>query len=160
QVNDVQNRMMEARLRVADFLRTGGAAERDALNGTVAALEAVATSGDLSGAMQAVRSALTAAVRAIEGRRDAAARLTASTVAVGTAATTLAEAASRSGQRELAEPATSLLASVARATVAATRFAASEAAADLETALSEATRAGELLDGLMASAAGSARIQR
>ena len=63
---------MEARLRVAEFLRTGGVAERDALTTAAAALEeaAAATSGDLTGSIQSVRGALVGAGQAIEQRRE------------------------------------------------------------------------------------------
>ena len=165
QVAGVQARMADARLRVADYLRTGGAAERDSLAAAVTALESAASASadGLAGvpqAVQAVRAVIVAAGQAIEQRRDAAARLAASIVALSTATTTLAEGAARSGQREYAEPASALAGSVARATGAATRFAASETPADADTARTEAARSRELLDGLLAAATGSARIQR
>ena len=164
-ITTAQARTMEARLRVADFLRTGGVAERDALTAAVARLEetAPAASDNLTGvprAVQAVRIALVAAGIAIEQRRDADARLTAAIVAVSTAAMTLAEGTARMGQREFAEPAASLLASVARATLAATRFATTEAQGEADTAKTEAGRARQLLDGLLSSANEVARLQR
>jgi methyl-accepting chemotaxis protein len=164
-IANAQTGMMEARLRVADFLRTGGVAERDALTAAVGRLEATASgiSGNLASvpqAVQSVRSALVAAGLAIEQRRDADARLTAATVAVSTAATTLAEGTARMGQRELAEPAASVLAAVARAILAATRFATVETPAEKETAGNEAARARQLLNDLLGGAKSVARVQR
>ena len=170
QVTTVQMRLMETRLRVADYLRTGGAAESDALATVITELEAAAAAGsvgDNTGALAAVpesirsvRDALVTARAAIEQQRDAAARLTAADVALGNATTVLAEGAARSGQREFAEPAASLLAAASRATGAGIRFNVMELPADAETARAEATRARELLDNLLQAAADSARILR
>lgn len=164
-VVEVQSRMAEARLRVAEFLRTGGADEGNALTAAVTELAnaSASASGHLASVSQpldAVRVAVVATRDAIEQRRDAAARLTASSVALTTAATSLAEGAARSGQREFAEPATSLLAAIARATGAASRFAVTGTAAEADSAKAEATRARELLNALVAAASGSARMQR
>jgi methyl-accepting chemotaxis protein len=169
-VGTVQVRLMEARLRVADFLRTGGAAEGDLLTTAVTQLEAAAATGtdkDTVGALaevprsiRGVRDTLKTARLAIEQRRDAEARLTAASMALTNAATVLAEGTARTGQREFAEPGASLLAAASRATGAATRFSATELAVEPDTARAEAARAKELLDGLMQAGADSARIQR
>jgi len=165
-VNAVQVRLMETRLRVADYLRTSGAVEGDLLTAAIAQLEEAASSdgasnlGALPNSIRTVRDSLTAARQAIEQRRDAAARLTAASAALANATTVLAEGAARTGQREFAEPAASLLAAASRATGAGTRFSVTEASADADAALAEAARATELLDGLLQAAVDSARIQR
>jgi methyl-accepting chemotaxis protein len=169
-VGAVQMRLMEARLRVADFLRTGGVAERDQLAAAIVRIEEAAAAitateatgalADVPNSIREVRDALTAARQAIEQRRDAAAQLTAASVALANATTVLAEGAARTGQREIAEPSASLLAAGSRAIGAATRFSTTEASAEAEAAHAEATRAKELLDGLLQAASDSARIQR
>jgi methyl-accepting chemotaxis protein len=163
----VQTRVLQAEMRAGDYLRTGGAAERDLLTAAIAQLEDAAsaasdsqTLAQVPGAVRAVRAALAAAAQAIEQRRDAVAKLTAAAVALTNAATALAEGAARSGQREFVEPATSLLAAVARASAAATRFSVAEAQADADIARTEAKRAMDTLDGLLSISADSARIQR
>ena len=162
-VTAVADQVMLARLRTADYLRTGGAAERDALAASVTSLEQAASAdGRLSGvptSVRAVRSALVAAGQAIELRRDAVAKLTAASVALTNAATTLAEGAARRGKAGSAEPATALLAAVAHASGAATRFAATEALDEAEATRTGAARAGEALDALLA-ADDSARVRR
>lgn len=132
QVGALPDQVMLTRLRAADYLRTGGVAERDALAASVSSLERVASaaeggSSDVPTAVQTVHGTLVAAGQAIERRRDAVAKLTAAAVALTNAVTALAEGAARSGKAESIEPATSLLAAVAHASDAATRFAATEA---------------------------------
>jgi methyl-accepting chemotaxis protein len=164
-VANLQSRLMEARLRTSDFLRTGGAAERDALNAAVTRLEQAAGGagtgpGDVADIMGEVRRRLGATGEAIEQRRASTAGLTAAGAALGNAAIALAEGAARSGQREYAEAATGLLAATARATNAARGFADNDAEQDAAIAREEAARAKDILDNLLAAAADSARIQR
>ncbi len=80
----VQTAFGQARLRLFDYLRTGGAAERAAVDEKLAALGVVASqmqapdfagSLPLSGAIERGRQALSAVVRAVETRRVATASL-------------------------------------------------------------------------------------
>jgi len=163
-VDQLQRQLAEARLRVADYLRSGGAAERDALTAAVARLAQAteAGAGEHAGIMPAVRAvqaALIASGQGIERQRAASAQLTAAIVDLTNTATALTEGAVRSGDRGAAEPAASMLAAVARATGAATRFAETAMKADADTERSEARRAKEFLDAILA-AAQTPRIRR
>jgi methyl-accepting chemotaxis protein len=165
QVDAVVGQVQTAGLRSSEYLRTGGAAEHDALAVSVAGLEKadLAVIGNLSGApgaVQQVRAALLAAGAAIEQRREAVARLTAASVDLTNAATALAEFTGRSGRADIAEPAVSLLVGVAHATDAATRFAAGDAAEQAQAARTETVRAGEALAALLVAGADVARIKR
>ena len=107
-----------------------------------------------------VRAELPFVSEAIEMRRAAAGLLDDAAAVLGNSATTLAEAASRTGDRGLAEPAMAMLSAVSRAVAASSRFSASDDQTSAGIAASEAARAKALLTGSLDAASSPPRIQR
>ncbi len=104
---------------VADYLRAGGSTERDALEGAMGRLERASMAAEegnrVSGAQSRfalvtqIRAEMRSVSGAVEQRRAAAGLLDDTAAVLGSSATTLAEATSRTGERSLAEPAAALL---------------------------------------------------
>ncbi len=166
----VRTTLLEARLGVAEYLLSGGIAERDALEAITGQLERAASAaeesrpasvpqGRLALGVQ-VRAMLVSVAEAIEQRRAAAARLDDAAAVLNNSATTLAEAAARTGDRSLAEPASSLLSAVSRALRAAAHFTVLGEAPQATIAIFEANRARTLLDEWLNVASSPPRIQR
>jgi len=162
--------LMELRWGVADYLRSGGTAERDALESAMDRLERAATAaeGDDPASVALGRMALVAQVRAgmrsvsdaAEARRVAAGLLEDTAAVLGNCATTLTEAASRTGDRSLAEPAAALLSAASRIVAASTRFSQSDSGVWTSIATSDAARVRTLLGGSLNVVGSPPRIQR
>ncbi len=161
--------LVELRLEVVDYLRTGGTAEKQALEGAMSRFERAATAAGGKAAnmaldrlvlVQQIRAELLSVSEAIELRRAAVALLDNAAAVLGTSATTLAEAASRTGNRSLGEPAAAMLSAVSRAVAASARFSRADDGASAGTATSEAARARALLDGSLNVVGSPPRIQR
>ena len=162
--------LVELRLGVADYLRIGGIAEKDALEGAMSRLEQAARAAGEDKAARAAQARVALVVRvraelppvseAIELRRAAAGLLDDAAAVLGNSATTLAETAFRTGDRSLSEPAAALLSAVSRSVAASSRFSASDDDTSAGIAMSEAARAKALLDGFLNVASSPPRIQR
>jgi len=162
--------LMELHLGVADYLRAGGTAERDALEGAMGRLERASMAAEEGNRVSGARTgiALVAQIRAemrsvsgaIEQRRAAAGLLDDTAAVLGSSATTLAEATSRTGERSLAEPAAALLSAVSRIVAASTRFSRSDNGSWTSIAASDIARARTLLDGSLNLTSSPPRIQR
>jgi len=162
--------LMKLRWGVADYLRSGGIAERDALESAMDRLERTATAAEDDGPASAAlgRVALVAQIRAemrsvsdaIETRRVAAGLLEDTAAVLGNSATTLTEAASRTGDRSLAEPAAALLSAASRLVAASTRFSRSDSGIWTSIAASDAARVRTLLGGSLNVVGSPPRIQR
>ncbi|WP_428483779.1 EAL domain-containing protein [Rhodopila sp.] len=166
----VRTILLEARLGVANYLLSGGTAERDALEATTSRLERAAALADESRPVSLpqgrlalgvqVRAMFLSVAEAIEQRRAAAARLSDAAAVLNNSATTLAETAARVGDRSLAEPASSMLSAISRALRAAAYFTVLDEASQAAIATTEATRAGTFLDGWLNVPSSPPRIQR
>jgi len=162
--------LMELRWGVADYLRSGGTAERDALESAMDRLERAATAaeGDDPASVALGRMAVAAQIRAemrsvsdaAEARRVAAGLLEDTAAVLGNSATTLTQAASRTGDRSLAEPAAALLSAASRIVAASTRFSRSDSGVWTSIATSDAARVRTLLGGSLNVVGSPPRIQR
>jgi len=162
--------LMELRWGVADYLRSEGITERDALESAMDRLERAATAAeeDDPGSVALGRVALVAQIcaemrsvsDAIETRRVAAGLLDDTAAVLGNSATTLTEAASRTGDRSLAEPAAALLSAVSRIVTASARFSRSDSGIWTSIAASDAARVRTLLGGSLNVVGSTPRIQR
>jgi len=162
--------LMELRLGVADYLRAGGITERDALEGAMGRLERASIAAEEGNGVSGARNriALVTQIRvemrsvsgAIEQRRAAAGLLDDTAAVLGNSATTLAEAASRTGERSIAEPSAALLSAVSRIVAASPRFSRSDNGIWTSLAMSDITRAGTLLAGSLNLTSSPPRIQR
>ena len=161
--------LVELRLAVAGYLRTSGIAEKNALDGALSRFERAATAAggqaaspaqDRIGLLAQIRAGLLSVAEAIEDRRAAAGRLDNAAAVVAVGASTLAEAASRTGDHGLAEPAAAMLSAVSRAVAAAARFSGQDDRAAAGAAATEAARARALLNDAINLAGSPPRIRR
>jgi methyl-accepting chemotaxis protein len=166
QIGDLRQALLTARLRMAEYLRTEAVAERDVLTQAMGRLESAAnvlqdgqaSQADLS--IPAVRAALAAAADAAGRRRSADAVLVAAIAALSNSGTALAEGAARTGDKILAEGGATVLADVARSSVAAAHAAATGASGDFEATHAGLRHATEQLAAMTEAAGDSARIKR
>jgi methyl-accepting chemotaxis protein len=166
QIGDLRQALLTARLRMAEYLRTEAVAERDVLTQAMSRLESAAnvlqdgqaSQADLS--IPAVRAALAAAADAAGRRRSADAVLVAAIAALSNSGTALAEGAARTGDKILAEGGATVLADVARSSVAAAHAAATGASGDFEATHAGLRHATEQLAAMTEAAGDSARIKR
>ena len=159
--------LVELRLGVAEYLRTGGTSEKQALEGAVSQLERAAIAAaegkaarDRTVLAEQIRTKLMSVSEAIETRRVAAGLLDNAAAVLGTSATTLAETASRTGDRSFGEPAAAMLSAVSRAVAASARFSQSDDGASASAVVLEAARAKVLLDGSLKLVSSPPRIQQ
>ena len=159
--------LVELRLGVAEYLRTGGTLEKQALEGALSQLERAATAAaegksarDRTVLAEQIRTKLASVSEAIEMRRVAAALLDNAAAVLGTSATTLAETASRTGNRSFSEPAAAMLSAVSRAVAASARFSQSDDGASASAVMLEAARAKVLLGESLKLVSSPPRIQQ
>ncbi len=162
--------LVELRLSVADYLHAGGIADQEALDRAMSRLERAARAADEGRAAKVaqdrvslvaqIRAELTSVAEAIELRRAGAGLLDNAAAVLGAGATTLAEAASRTGDRSHSEPAAAMLSAASRAVAAAARFSGMDDGAAASAAVSEAARARALLDDILNPAETPQRLRR
>ena len=170
QVGAARTSLVELRLSVADYLHAGGIADQEALDGAMSRLERAARAADEGRAAKLaqdrvslvaqIRAELTSVAGAIERRRAAAGLVDDAAAVLGAGATTLAEAASRTGDRSLSEPTAAMLSAASRAVGAAARFSGMDDGAAASAAVSEAARARALLDDVLNPAESPQRLRR
>ncbi|HEY0184919.1 MAG TPA: methyl-accepting chemotaxis protein [Rhodopila sp.] len=166
QIDDLRQALLTSRLRMADYLRTEAVAERNALTEAMTRLESAAgpvresqgSGPDLS--IPAVRVALAAVAEAADQRHSAEATLVAAIAALSNSGTALAEGAARIGDKSLAQSGATVLADVARSTVAAARAVATGASAGFDAAHAGLRHARDQLAAMTEAAADVPRIQR
>ncbi len=160
----LQQAQFEARLRLAEYLRNAGAAQRDALTAATDALAQVAQAShagsDIATSIQSVRTALTAMADAIDARRDAAAKVVAASVDLANVGSSLAEVAARNDDKGLAQGGASFATNLSRAATGSARFIATERDGELETARADLGHGKDLLAAITEAAAGVPRLQR
>ncbi len=169
-IDEVQAALAAARLRMAAYLRTEGAAERGALTVAIDRLQAAADMRDaspqgidLSGVaatIQPVRAALSNVAETIVSRRSALAALVAASAALSNSSTALAENAARLGDSTLAGAGSALMADVARAIMADGRGAATEDAVQLAAATDVIDHGKQIVAAMAEASVGLPRLQR
>ena len=169
-IDQVRDALAEAHMRMAAYVRTEAAAERNALAVAIDRLQAVADMRDaspqgidLSGVtatIQPVRADLSDVAKAIADRRSAMAALVAASAALSNSATALAENAARLGDSALAGAGTALMADVARAIMTDGRGATTEDAIQLAAATAVIDHGKQIVAAMAEASAGSPRLQR
>ncbi len=162
--------LVELRLGVTDYLRSAAVAQRDALEKAMDRLARAAIAAEDASPPQIaqnstslvarVRDALLSVSNAIEQRRVAAALLEDRTAILGNSATMLTEAASRTGDRNLSEPAAALLSAVSRIAAASMRLSRLNDDGLTEDAAADVARVGTLLGESLNLPSSPPRIQR
>jgi diguanylate cyclase (GGDEF)-like protein len=169
-IDQVQGALTEARLRMAAYLRTEGAAERGALAVAIDRLQAAADMrnsspqdidlSSVAATIQPVRAALSNVAEAIAARRSAVAALVAASAALSNSSTALAENAARLGDSALAGSGAALMADVARAIMTDGRGATTEDALQLAAATAVIDHGKQIVAAMAEASAGSPRLQR
>jgi methyl-accepting chemotaxis protein len=169
QLNAVSSALHATQLRLADYLRTGGALERDGVNQALAAMgESAGTleGGDtgmasLGGAIAQVRTALGAVMAAAQAKRDAAISILQTVVTTQNGLFALGQAVAHAPDHETEAAAAAALAASAPPLTAGTRYALTEDPNDAGIAAASAQRAKEMLGTMLQSGSDvPARVQR
>ncbi len=157
------------RLAVTDFLRTGGNAERDAVEAGLVALKAAvgtaASLGDVSAplvtAIDEVRTGLGSVMQAAIVRRDAAEALLGISTEVENALNAMALAAQRAPERDTLEATIGMLVAVVRPTMAVGRTTYGGPPRDAEMAVAALAPVGQAIRAMLQEGASpSARLRR
>jgi methyl-accepting chemotaxis protein len=156
-------------LRLSTYVRTGAVADRDnvdaSLAGMVAAIGPLRDLGQdaasLTARVEAVKVALDGVMTAATGRRDTAARLIETVKEPVNALAALAQAATRTPDRDTVEAAAAGIALAANPVAIAERYALSEDPADRQAAVEALARARDGLASIVpAGGTASPRVQR
>jgi methyl-accepting chemotaxis protein len=160
----LQQAQFEVRLRLADYLRREGAAERDALGAATAQLadtaQAAWAGAEIAATIRDFRTTLAAMATAIGARRDAAAALVAASVELENVGTAIAEATTRGDDKEVTRAGANFAADLSRAATGGTRYIATEHGGEHDAAADGVRQGRALLAAIAEAAADAARVQR
>jgi methyl-accepting chemotaxis protein len=169
QLTAVSSALHLTQLRLADYLRTGGASERDAVNQALAATgeSAAAVTADDAGTaalgetVARVHTALGAVMAAAQAKRDAAATINQTIVTTQNGVFALGQAVSHAPDHDTVVAAAAALAAAAPPLTAGTRYALTEDPRDAGIANVSAQRAKEMLQTMLQSGSDvPPRVQR